>query len=174
MSEIRIDEKGVYLTEIKMLSPRQVLDRRQRYQRKIVSLRDEIAEFQIKIRGCQNQIQTLENDLKAINSEQVSAYIERYNREREEATLKALGLLHEVLGSEIYEKLQKSTWCTFVSKDGGEYKITCAGHVSRKINGEWKRICLIQPKELPLPDFVLSAFINVRENPQKYNLRYRR
>jgi uncharacterized protein VirK/YbjX len=174
VSQIRIDEKGVYLTEVKMLNPKQILDRRQRYQRKIISLRDDIADLQIRIRNHQNQIQSLESDLKAINSEQVTAYIEKYNREKEEATLKALQLLHEVLGNEIYEKLESSKWCTFIGKDGGEYRITNGGHVSRKINGEWKKICLIRPTELPLPDFVLSAFINVRENPQKYNLRYRR
>jgi hypothetical protein len=135
---------------------------------------DEIAELRLKIGTSEKKLQTLEVELKQLSTPEVNAYILKLEKERAEAHAKALALMKEVLGQELFSGLQDKKWCTFTAKDGGSYKITSQGYVFRRINNEWKKLCIIRPKELPLPDFVLAALINVREKPKSYNLRYRR
>jgi hypothetical protein len=171
---LEFDSQGVFIVEKRFLSLVQIQNRKHHIEQRIIRVRDEIAELRLKIGSEEKKLQGLELELKQLSTPEVNAYIMKLQKERAEAHAKALSLMQEVLGKELFSGLQDKKWCSFTAKDGGFYKITSQGYVFRRINNEWKKLCIIRPKELPLPDFVLSALINVRENPKKYNLRYRR
>ena len=171
---LEFDSQGVFVVEKRFLSLVQIQNRKHRIEQRIIRIRDGIAESRLKIASEERKLQTSESELKQLSTPEVNAYILKLQKERAEAHAKALALMKEVLGKEIFDELQDKKWCTFTAKDGGLYKITSQGYVFRKINSEWKKLCIIRQKELPLPDFVLAALINVREKPKSYNLRYRR
>jgi hypothetical protein len=171
---LEFDNQGIFIVEKRFLSLLQIQNRKHHIEQQIIRIRDDIAELRLQISNKEKKLQLSELELKQLSTPEVNAYVDKLKRERAEAHEKALALMREVLGNELFGELQNKKWCSFTAKDGGLYKITSQGYVFRRINNEWKKLCIIRPKELPLPDFVLAALINVREKPKQYNLRFRR
>jgi len=171
---LQIDEKGLYITEIKYLSLPQIQIRKHHLEQRVIHVRDRIADLKLEIHTEEKKLEQLQSELAKLSTPEVQNYVQKLQKERAEAEAKAMALLKEVIGKELFSTLQEKTWCSFTANDGGTYKITSRGNMFRKINKEWKQLCIIRPQDLPLPDFVLAALINVREQPKKYALRFRR
>jgi predicted RNase H-like nuclease (RuvC/YqgF family) len=159
--DITINEKGIYRTTHEYLSPLQVLNLRKRLQTRLVNLRTEIQNLQSQISEKEKLILKYERELKELSTPIVDSYIQVWIEKRKGADRKADELLQEVLGKEVYQLLKKSKYLVFSDK-GIHYKITDKGQIYRKENNEWRQLCVIRPKYLPLPDFIISLLFNVQ------------
>jgi hypothetical protein len=155
-----VNDKGLFSVKEKKLSLRGILGKRARIQSKIL-------EAQEKLRHWQTELDGLQRELEALNSPVVNDWIQHMEQLKLGAEKKAQELLRGFVGELAYQKIQKQGYVNFTAKDGLHYKINRKGHVFR---GE-KQLCIIRPSELPLPDFVVAALVNVRESPRKFPLR---
>jgi vacuolar-type H+-ATPase subunit I/STV1 len=171
---IAINDRGIYSVRSEKLNVRQIQKRRRTLQSRIVNKRSRIQDLQLEIKQLERQITSLEKQLEQLNSPIVQEFIRKEEEHQKEVQRKAQSLLHEVLGDSLYQKLENSKSFTFKANDGITYKIDRNGNVYRKVNKSFERLCIIRPSNLPLPDFILALFVNVREHPKKYGLRFRR
>jgi len=168
---IEIDEKGVYLVKTAKLSPRQIADKRKRIESRIAYYYRTNQEHADLIERNKKRIQNLETQRTELNDPMVTSIINAYVEKRRFAQMKAEEFLEEFLGQEVYDKLKKNRYITFLSKDKQTYKIDLKGFVYRKRGSDFERLCLIRPKDLPLPDFITSAITTVKEQPHKFTRR---
>lgn len=173
MKTLVINDKGVYEQETYKLTPYGVTVRRNRIQNRILSLRGKVQDKEIEIQNLKAEIEQEEKSLQLLNGPLIEAYLVKEKVAQEEIQRKAQDVLKECIGEELYGKLQENKKIMFTAKDGMTYKIENNGKVYRKVEKEWKLLCIIRPGNLPLPDFLLAMFVNLRENPAKYPLRRR-
>ena len=168
---IEINEKGVFLINIEKLSPRQIASKKQKiesriayYYRKIQEHRDDIEEYQ-------RRISLLEKQREDLNDPIVETIIERYNEMRRLAKMKAEDFLKEFLGESTYNDLRSKRFITFIANDKRTYKIDLKGNVYRRVGSSFEKLCVIRPRDLPLPDFIASALTTVKERPYAFRRR---
>ncbi len=172
MREIGINDRGVYERQTILLSTKTIMKRRRLLQNRIVGHRGKIQDLQSSIVNKEAEIKNLEEQLRFLNSDVVNEYLHRKQVDEQEIQFKAQTILRECIGDEIYNKLKEKKWVTFTAKDGLTYKLEEKGKIYRKVNNDWKLLCIIKPQSLPLPDFLLALFVSVKENPTKYRLRF--
>jgi hypothetical protein len=173
MKNLVINDRGVFEQETYMLTPYGVTKRRRTIQLKIVRLKQQIQDEEMKIHDLKIEIEQAEKNLTTLNSPLVESFLQKEKVKQEEIQNKSQQILKECIGDELYAKLQANKKIIFTAKDNITYKIEDNGKVYRKIEKEYKQLCIIKPGNLPLPDFLLAMFVNLRENPQKYPLRRR-
>jgi len=171
--KIAINDRGIYVVETRKLYPLSITKLRKKIQKRILGLRAEIQDLQIEQNRKEQQIISLEQKLKELSTPLVDSLIEQEKERLKRIREKAQELLKETVGEEVYAVLQEKGYFKFTAKDNITYKITKHGGIYRKCGKEWKQLCIIKPSDLPLPDFILSLFINIREHPKKYSLRRR-
>jgi len=173
MKNLVINDKGVFEQETHMLSVQSLVKKKRMVQNKIVLFRGRIQDAELEIQRYKTEIAQEEKNLELLNSPVIEAYIAKERQRKEDAEAKAQSLLKECIGEDYYSKLQEHKKIVFTAKDNITYKIENNGRVYRQVEKEWKLLCIIRPNSLPLPDFLLSLFVNVRENPTKYPLKHR-
>lgn len=173
LKKLLINDRGVFEQETWKLTPYGVTKRRNQLQSRIVSMRTRIQDKEVEIQELKQEIEQTEKNLETLNSPAVEAYLAEEKAKQAEIQRKAQAILKECIGDEFYSKLQERKNIIFVAKDGIKYKIDIKGRVYRRIEKEWKLLCIIKPQNLPLPDFLLAMFVNLREHPKKYPLRRR-
>jgi len=173
MKNLVINDRGVFEQETCMLTPYGISKRRRTLQLKIVRLTQSIQDKEIEIHNTKLEIEQEEKNLAILNSPIVESFLAKEKIKQEEIQNKAQTILKDCIGEEFYSKLQQNKKIVFTAKDNITYKIENNGKVYRKIEKDWKLLCIIRPKNLPLPDFLLAMFVNLRENPAKYPLRRR-
>ncbi|MFA5714770.1 MAG: hypothetical protein WC998_03450 [Candidatus Paceibacterota bacterium] len=173
MKSLVINDRGVFEQETYMLTPYGITKRKHTVQLKIVRLRQQIQDKEMEIRNLKAEIEQEEKNLTTLNSPLVESFIAKEKAKQEEIHKKAQSILKECIGDELYTKLQANKKIIFTAKDNITYKIEDNGRVYRKVEKEYKQLCIIKPGNLPLPDFLLAMFVNLRENPSKYPLRRR-
>jgi predicted DCC family thiol-disulfide oxidoreductase YuxK len=173
MKKITINDRGVFLTETYPLSPFAIEKKRRQIQLEILRLKRDIQDAEILITNKQKQILNSESTLKDLLTPFVEAFIQKAKQERLENYEKAQKLLQECIGDDLFKVLQERKRIIFMAKDGMTYKLKITGAIYRKIDKEWRQLCIIRPTQLPFPDFLLSLFTSVREKPQSYTLRRR-
>ena len=89
-------------------------------------------------------------------------------------TLNAEQIMLEFFGQDIHDRFMEQRELIFDAKDGDTYKINAEGTVFKKEDEGWKPVCLIRPRELPLPDFIISAITSVKNFPETYTQNVRR
>jgi len=100
-----------------------------------------------------------------LNSEEFQKWLNEQRVDEVEAHAKAEDFMREYLGLEAYAQLMEKGELLFeVQKE--EWKITRYGLVYRKQDETFNPVCVIRPKELPIPDFVVSALTTLKENPK--------
>ena len=169
--KIEIDEKGVYLVKTAKLTPRQIADKRRRIESRIAYYYRKNQEHADLIEQNKQRILNLEEQRTELNDPMVTSIINAYVEKRRFAQMKAEEFLEEFLGKHVYAELKKNRYITFTSKDKLTYKIDLKGFVYRKRGSDFERLCLIRPKDLPLPDFIISAITTVKEQPHKFTRR---
>jgi hypothetical protein len=89
-------------------------------------------------------------------------------------TLNAEQIMLEFFGQDVHDKFMEEREIVFEANDGNTYKINVEGTVFKKEDEGWKPICLIRPRELPLPDFIVAAITSVKNFPETYAPNVRR
>lgn len=171
MKNLVINDRGVFEQETRQLTVASLTHKRRQCQNRIVYLRGKIQDLQMDIQQYQAEIEQQEKNLQLLNGPVIESYISKEKQRVQEAHDKAQALLKECIGEDFYSKLQDHKKIVFTARDNITYKIENTGRVYRRVEDEWKLLCIIRPNSLPLPDFLLSLFVNIRENPTKYPLK---
>ena len=158
--KITMNEKGLFLARERKMTARGIHNIRVRLQNDIIHARER-SQFWT------HEIEILKEDVKEINSPVVNDYLADLERTKHEAEAKSQQLLHDFIGEQAYKELLAVGKISFVGNDGLKYQVNSRGHVFRG----GRRLCIIRPTELPLPDFVVAALVNVREHPNKFPFR---
>jgi len=158
--KLRINDRGVFAVRTRQVSPKAILHHRARLQSKILEAREQIVFWQ-------KELKSLETELGEYNSPVVSNYMAQMEAMKDKAERRAQELLREFVGEIAYKQIQKKGSVAFTAKDGLKYRVNGKGHVFR---GD-RRLCIIRPSQLPLPDFVIAALVNVREQPNRFRFR---
>jgi predicted nuclease with TOPRIM domain len=164
---LEIEQDGLYRTVKSLVKPDGILAKKARLERTILSLQEEV-------RMMQNRISKLQPELEFYNSDAVQKVLQKEKFRKEEAEIRAQELLRQYIGAQNFDILKEKKFLRFEAKDGRRYKLSIHGDVWRDINGEWKRLCIIRPRNLPLPDIVIAVLVNLKENPKRFPLRNRR
>jgi hypothetical protein len=155
-----MNDRGIFATTTRKVTARGILHKRAHLQTLILDARKNVAYW------CR-EVERLTKELAELNRPTVDKYIAEAERRKVEAERKAQQILREYVGENAYKAIQKNGYISFKAKDKLGYRINRKGHVFR---GD-KRLCIIRPSELPLPDFVIAALVNVREHPGKFPFR---
>jgi hypothetical protein len=166
MKKIVINENGLFWQSQYPVSIPQIKHRRTKLQRLV-------EDTKLEQRQLAEKLSYYERELASLKTPEIDKIIERIEREKAEALQRATDFLKECVGNTNFEELQQKGVLKFRAKDNMLYQIKRSGTIYRRDERQWKRLCLIRPQMLPLPDFVLAALINVREHPEKYVLRRR-
>jgi len=161
--DVAVNDRGFFIISRRKLTDKQIINKRRRLQDTIIQLRDEMI---LK----QQRISKLEETLQLLNSPVVDEYIKDFQKKWREADEKAHALLKEYVGETAYQKIMKEGHLSFTAKDGMIYKIDREGKVYRKGSKGFNRLCIIRIKDLPLPDFIMSLLVNVKQNPRRFPL----
>lgn len=111
---------------------------------------------------------------KEIDSEKCREENEKRLLKQHIGTLNAEQIMLEFFGQDIHDKFMEQRELVFDAKDGVTYKINTEGTVFKKEDEGWKPVCLIRPRKLPLPDFIVSAITSVKNFPETYAPNVRR
>lgn len=168
---IEINEKGVFLINTQKLSPKQIASKKRKIESRIAYYYRRNQEYRDSIEENQRRISQLERQLEDLDDPIVNTIIERFNEQRRMAQMKAEDFLKEFLGEPVFNDLQKQKHITFVANDKRTYKIDRKGNVFRKSGSSFERLCVIRPRDLPLPDFIASVITTVKERPRMFRRR---
>jgi len=129
----------------------------------------------LKSQQLQYDIDKLNKQILAFNSDECKRLIKEEEKEknlklikRHIAQLNAEQIMLEFFGQDAHDKFMEERQYIFGAKDGETYKITPEGTVFKQKDHEWEPICLIRPRELPLPDFIVAAITSVKTQPERY------
>lgn len=142
MKEILVRPEGIYLAKLEQLTVDDIKKLKQKVRNRLIKLHDSIKEI--------NELETM---LKALNSDEVKRWIS-------EADRKANAFLKTFLGEDLYNELQQKGEITFTQKNT-KYRVTKRGEIYR--GRSRKPLCLIKPSDIPLPDYIASALITLKE-----------
>lgn len=167
---VEIRPEGIYLIKEKELTLGSFRANRTRLENQIMEIQNAQRQHEIELKDNAKLLQSLEHQLSTFNSIEAIKW-ERYmkqkladereqkNREKQEANNKAKQLLREYLGDESYTILMKKGKISFTGNDGRPYQVTKKGELLR----DNKRLCMIHPRNLPLPDFIIAIMTTVKE-----------
>ena len=167
---VELTPEGLFIIGYKKLTLSCIKARKTRVEGKILDLERDQRSHESEIKRNAKKIKELELELATFNSPEVLAWIherekqlalkrERQREQKIEANQRAKAFLHEYLGEEAYAELMKKGSLAFCGKDGRSYEITSKGVLYRGT----KRMCVIHPRNLPLPDFIISVLTTVKE-----------
>jgi len=117
------------------------------------------------IKNVKGEIKICEDQLLVLNSPEFQKWLDEQRVDEVEAYAKAEDLMREYLGLETYARLIEQGELIFEVQHE-TWKITSHGLVYRKQGEEFSPVCVIRPKELPVPDFIVSALTTLKENPE--------
>ena len=172
--QVEVRPEGIFLINEKKLSLSSFKAQRNRIESQILELNDSQRVHEIELKKNSLLIQHLEQELTTFNTPEAIGWQrfmeqkladerERKLREKQEANRRAKQLLCEYLGKEKYAELMKTGKISFEGKDGRAYQVTKNGVLLHNK----KRLCMIHPRNLPLPDFVVGILTTVKEVGRK-------
>jgi len=165
------DDGTVILTRKEKLEPKQVLRMQNKLRSAIGLLTENNIEMAREIQRNDVKILSLQNELAVLESKEVKEYLERERELAELAIKKADNLLREYIGEDAYRTLKSGKSIVFTARDGVEYKLNPQGEVGRKVGSKYKRMCVVNPVNIPLDDRVIAIITSVRENPTRFQVR---
>jgi len=119
----------------------------------------EIENIKAKIKDCENQLLIL-------HSPEFQKWLDDQREEEVLAYAKAEDFLMNYIGLEAYAELMEKDELVFESITHEIFKITRFGLVYKQNElKQFHPVCMIKPKQLPLPDFIVSALTTLKENP---------
>lgn len=167
---VEVRPEGIYLIKEKELTLGSFRANRTRLENLIMSIQNEQRHHEKELKNNAKLIQSLEHQLITFNSpeaiqweqfmtQKLAEEREQKKQEKLEANNKAKQLLRDYLGNESYSILMKKGKINFTGNDGRPYQVTKKGELLR----DSKRLCMIHPRNLPLPDFIIAIMTTVKE-----------
>lgn len=167
---VEVNPEGVFIIGSKKLTLSSLKARRTRLEGEILRLQRMQRELSAEIKQNTKTIKELEFELATFNSQEVLEWIqrrekelalekERKKQERILANQRAKAFLREYIGEEAYTQLTKKGSLEFSGRDGRSYTLNSKGVLYRGSS----RVCVIHPRNLPLPDFIISVLTTVKE-----------
>jgi len=168
--KVEVRHEGIFIVGERKLSLSTFKARRTRLEGQILDLQNEQRNLEHQIKKNSQTIQQLESELATFNSPEAIEWMERrehelvLQRERKrkakiEANQRARQFLREYIGEKPYNQLNKKGFIEFQGKDHQTYRIDRKGGLYR----HGKRLCMIHPRNLPLPDFIVGILTTVKE-----------
>ena len=168
--KIELTPEGVFVVGFKKLSLSALKARKTRLEGEILRLHRRQRSLKNQIDSNNNTIKELEFELVTFNSPEVEKWVqekekelalekERKRQEKIVANQRAKTFLREYIGEEAYAQLRKEGSIKFTGRDGRTYEIDRKGTLYRGSS----RVCVIHPRNLPLPDFIVSVLTTVKE-----------
>lgn len=166
-------ENEILIITKKSLSWRQLENYRNRLTSKIGTLTQELADSENHVNEIKHRISLLDKELTKLRSNEVEQIIKKQKEDEQIANQRALDLLREHIGVSAFTDLMEKHRIFWTHKET-KYKMNDKGSVFRKEGKEWKQLCIIKPREIPLPDSILAILVSVKTNPSKFPNRRRR
>lgn len=168
--QIEVRPEGIFLINEKKLSLSSFKRQRTQIENQLLDLQDSQRFHTTELKKNSRLTQHLELELATFNTPEAFEWQrfmeqkqaeeqERKLQEKLEANIRAKQLLCEYLGKEVYSELMKKGKISFKGKDGRAYQVTKKGILLRNK----KRLCMIHPRNLPLPDFIVGILTTVKE-----------
>ena len=168
--KVEVRHEGIFIVGERKLSLSTFKARRTRLEGQILDLQDEQRNLECQIKKNSQTIQQLESELTTFNSPEAIEWMKRREHElvlqrerkrkaKQEANQRAKQFLREYIGEEQYNQLIKQGYIEFEGKDRRTYRIKKEGGLYR----DGKRLCMIHPRNLPLPDFIVGILTTVKE-----------
>jgi len=156
---------GVFIVRYHKLSVKALKSLRSRLLTQDMQLRNEIGRLRRQIQEKKAKLKEIERMLNKLTDEKIKEIIERERQRKREAEEKASEFLKDYIGEEAFSKLQQKGYFEFKGADGKRYRITKDARLLDYYNGRWYHLCVIHPKDLPLPDIIASVFTVVKNDP---------
>ena len=126
--------------------------------------KDYLTKIDGKIEYTKEEIVEAEDHLLVLNSPEFQKWLDEQRMDEVQAYAKAEHFMREYLGLKVYARLMEQGELVFEVQEE-TWKITRYGLVYRKEGEQFNPVCVVRPKELPIPDFVVSALTTLKENP---------
>jgi len=116
------------------------------------------------IEDIKNEIKEYEAYLQILHSDEFQNWLDEQRQDEVEAYARAEDLMRQYLGLEAYATLMEKGELVFEVEEK-TFKITRYGLVYEKQDEEFQPRCVLRPKELPIPDHIVSVLTTLKENP---------
>jgi hypothetical protein len=165
--EVRVLPTGVYRVSYKQLTPGQIKALRTRTKRKLQVLRMTRNRLIAELDEVEAAVERVNGFLEENQNPEVDGYIQRYEEQKAKAGERAEAFLRDFLGEEGYSKFRKAGFLELQDTLGETWRIYADGTAMRWENGNFRRVCVIRQRELPLPDHIVSVVQTIREQPAR-------
>lgn len=129
--------------------------------------REYLSKIDSKIEAVEDEIEECKDHLVVLHSEEFQQWINDQRQDEVEAYANAEHFMQEHLGLDVYAQLMEKGELIFEVEEK-TFKITRYGlFYERQENGEFRPKCVVRPKELPLPDFVVSVLETIKHDPKR-------
>lgn len=171
--ELDYRENDILVITKRSLTWRQLEHYRNNLTLKIGRLTQELVETDNQSNQIKENIKFLDEELTKLRSKEVEDIIIKQKENEKMVNQKALDLLREHIGVSAFMELTEKHRIFWTHKEM-KYKMNDKGSVFRKEGKKWNQLCIIKPKQLPLPDSILAILVSVKDNPSRFPNRRRR
>ena len=165
--EVRVLPTGVYRVRYKQLTSGQIKALRTRTKRKLQVLRMTRNRLIAELDEVEAAVERVNGFLEENQNPEVDGYIQRYEEQKAKAGERAEAFLRDFLGEDGYSKFRKAGFLELQDTLGETWRIYADGTAMRWENGNFRRVCVIRQRELPLPDHIVSVVQTIREQPAR-------
>jgi len=165
--EVHVLPTGVYRVRYKQLTPGQIKALRTRTQKKLQVLRMTRNRLIAELDEVEAAVEKVQVFLEENQNPEVDGYIQRYEEQKAKAGERAEAFLRDFLGEEGYIKFRKDGFLELQDTLGETWRVYADGTAMRWENGNFRRVCVIRQRELPLPDHIVSVVQTIREQPAR-------
>ena len=163
--EILFLPQGVYRVDYHKLNIRSLKNHRSRLITENGKIRRKLASLRRQIEDLRVNLQKNESMLGQLTTEKLDAVLEIERERQRQAQEKANQFLKNYIGEKPFKTLQEKGEFVFIGGDGKEYRIKKDASLWQSTHGYWYKMCVIHPKDLPLPDIIASVFTTVKNDP---------
>jgi len=165
--EVRVLPTGVYRVRYKQLTPGQIKALRTRTKKKLQDLRVKRNRLISELNEVEAAVEKVNGFLEENQSPEIDGYIQRYEEQKAKAGERAEAFLRDFLGEEGYAEFRKDGFLELQDTLGESWRVYSDGTAMRWENGNFRRVCVIRQRELPLPDHIVSVVQTIREQPER-------
>ncbi len=165
ISEVVFMPDGAYRCKYYKLTIKALKNYRSRLLTNNMKLRQIIQDKYAIIEDLEKQLRQNQDTLNRLPQEKIEQVIQLDIELKKQVNAKATLFLKDYLGEEAYNQLQEKGFYCFVGADHKKYRIKSNGELQQSSGKYWLQMCVIKPKDLPLPDIISAIHATVANNP---------
>ncbi len=128
-------------------------------------IRQKIQDKYVIIEDLERQLRQNQDTLNRIPQEKINQVIQQEIEFKKQVDAKATVFLKDYLGDVAYNQLLEKGFYQFTGADNKQYRVKSDGELQCANSKYWYRMCVIKPKDLPLPDIISAIHATVTNNP---------